>query len=326
LLRFGLNIPLPGLSLARHREILDELPRLGYTDLWTGEAAGADAFSPLVMAAAWASPLRLGIGVVPVHTRGPALLAQTAAALAELAMGEVVLGVGSSGPRFVTAANGIPFSQPYQRVRDTVRFLRTVYRQGWVSGEFDTFAIEGFRLGRPPERPPRVLVGALRPGMLRLGFGEADGAMTNFLTAEDVRTVVDAVGPARGDGELVARIFVCPTEDTEYARALGRRMLAGILTAPTYRAFHDWLGRGEELALTQKLAIAGEHFAAARAIPDDLVDAILVHGSPERCAEQIQAYVDAGVDTPVLMLQPTPESSADPGALRDVIRALAPVS
>lgn len=86
--------------------------------------------------------------------------------------------------------------------------------------------------------------------MLGLAGREADGAATNFLAVEDV----PAVAAALGGGELMARLFVCPTRDVAYARAAGRRLLAPILTARTYGAFHDWLSRGERLAALRAAA------------------------------------------------------------------------
>ncbi|MEU6184439.1 LLM class F420-dependent oxidoreductase [Nocardia sp. NPDC047038] len=324
--RYGITLPLPLVSLPDHRVILEQLADLGYTDAWTGEFAGVDAFTPLVLAAAWGSPsLRLGTAVVPVYTRGPAVIAQTASALADLAPGRVVIGVGSSGPQLVTGMNGVPMAEPYRRVRDTVRFLRQVFTHGVVTGPFDTIDFEGFQLGYPAAEPPRIMVGALRTRMLRLGFREGAGSITNFLAAEDIPTVVRALGEDRGRGELVARIFVCPTEDVEYARAAGRRMLAHLFTRPSYRAFHEWLGRAEVVALVNKYVDSGDPLRAAAAIPDQVVDGILIHGNTARCREQIERYVDAGVDTPVVMLQSSPELLAGgPAAVWRTVRELAP--
>ncbi len=90
--RFGITIPFDGVTLEAHREWIEELPGLGYTDAWTGEASAADGFTPLALAATWAPTLNLGTAVVPVYTRGPGLLAMQAATLAELAPGRFALG------------------------------------------------------------------------------------------------------------------------------------------------------------------------------------------------------------------------------------------
>jgi len=178
---YGMTVPFDGVPLCEHREWYEELVDLGYTDAWSSEADGTDAFTPLALAAAWAPTLRLGTAIVPAYTRGPALLAQSAAALAEAAPGKFALGVGTSSNVIVERWNGIAFEEPYKRTRDLVRFLRLALTGEKVDAAFDTFTVKGFRLGRPPEVPPPILVAGLRPGMLRLAGREADGAIINWL-------------------------------------------------------------------------------------------------------------------------------------------------
>ncbi|GLY69721.1 LLM class F420-dependent oxidoreductase [Amycolatopsis taiwanensis] len=297
--RWGLTIPLSGLPLTAHRELVERLPDLGYTDAWTSETAGADGFSPLLLAAQWAPRLRLGTAIVPVYTRGPGLLAMSAATLADVAPGGFVLGIGASSPVIVSNWNAAEFARPFARTRDTLRFLRSALAGEKVTAEYETFSVEKFRLERVPDPAPAIMLAALRPGMLALAAREADGAITNWLAAGDVPKVRAALGP---DIELVARIFVCPTEDREAARAIGRLMISSYLTVPVYAAFHDWLGRGELLAPMRRAWAEGARKAANAAIPDEVVDDLVVHGSPAECREKIQAYVDNGLDTPVIAL------------------------
>lgn len=314
--RWGLTIPLTGMSLPEHREIVGELADLGYTDAWSAETNGADAFTPLALASQWAPELRLGPAIVPVYTRGPGLLAQQAATLAELAPGRFVLGIGTSSQTIVERWNGIPFDEPYKRVRDTLRFLRRALAGEKVTAEYDTFAVKGFKLDLVPAVPPPIVLAALRPGMLRLAAREADGAITNWLAPHDVRTVRAELGQGP---ELLARIFVCPTEDADEARRIGRWMIAAYMTVPVYAAFHDWLGRGEALKPMRKAWAAGDRKGALDVIPDEVVDDLIVHGSPERCRERVQEYVDNGLSTPILALVPG-------GGLpvTEAVRALAP--
>ena len=299
---WGFTLPLPGVPLAAHRAVVERLADLGYTDVWSAETAGTDAFTPLALAATWAPTLRLGTAIAPIYTRGAALLAMTAATLAELAPGRFVLGIGTSTPVIVQRWNGIAFTEPYKRSRDTLRFLRAALAGEKVTAEYDTFSVRGFRLERPPTPPPRVVLAALRPGMLRLAAAEADGAITNWLAAGDVAAVRAALGP---EPELVARIFCVPTEDAEVARGVGRMAIAAYLTVPVYAAFHEWLGRGEVLAPMRQAWAAGDRKAAVRAVPDDLVDELIVYGSPKQCWEHLRRYAEAGIDTPVLALLPT---------------------
>ena len=112
--RWGLTLPLPSLPLRGHAELVRRAEAAGYTDLWSGETQGPDGFTPLALAATWTERARLGTGVVGVFTRGPALLAQQAAALTDASDGRFVLGIGASSDRIVEGWNQMPFSKPVQ--------------------------------------------------------------------------------------------------------------------------------------------------------------------------------------------------------------------
>jgi probable F420-dependent oxidoreductase len=301
--RYGMTIPFDGVPLAEQREWWEELAELGYTDLWSSEANGTDGFTPLALASAWVPSMRLGVAIVPAFTRGPGLLAMSVAAMAEAAPGRFVFGIGTSSNVIVDGWNDIPFEKPYQRTRDMVRFLKAALEGGKVDSEYETLRVKGFRLGRPlpPEHVPPILIAGLRPGMLRLAGREGDGAIINWLSAEDVKKVVPEVGPGK---EIVARIFVCPSEDADTVRAMGRFAIAAYLNVPVYAAFHDWLGRGPALKPMWDAWQAGDRKAATASIPDEIVDALIVHGSPAACREHIQRYVDNGVTTTALALLP----------------------
>lgn len=314
---YGLTIPLPGLPLPEHRELIAALPALGYTDVWSAEAGGADAFTPLALASVWAPELRLGTAIVPVFTRGAATLAASCATLAAAAPGRVAIGLGTSTEVIVQRWNGLPFDRPYARVRDTVRFLRAALAGERVREQYETFTVDGFRLQLVPPEPPALLVAALRPGMLRLAGQVADGAILNWLAPADVPRVAGYVGPGK---ELVARIFVLVEEDPQRARAVARPLIATYLTVDVYRRFHEWLGRGEALAGMWRAWSAGDRAGAAAAIPDEVVDALVVHGPAERCREQIARYAAAGVTTPVLALVPAPGQPP----VAEQVRTLAP--
>jgi probable F420-dependent oxidoreductase len=302
--RYGMTIPFMGIPLHEQREWIEELVDLGYTDVWSSEADGADAFTPLTLASVWAPSLRLGTAIVPAFTRGPACLAQSVGSVAQAAPGRFVLGIGTSSDVIVERWNDIPFEEPYKKTRDLVRFLRTALTGEKVKQEYDTFTIRGFKLGVVPEQPVPILVAALREGMLRLAGKEGDGAIINWLSADDVSQVVPHVH-AGGEGkEVVARIFVAPTDDADTVRNMGKFAIAAYLNVPVYAAFHEWLGRGDELAPMWAHWKAGDRQAALDAIPDSLVDQLIVHGSPEQCREHIQRYVDNGVTTPALALLP----------------------
>ena len=319
--RPGMTVPLPG-PLHSHKDKLSELADMGYTDIWSAEADGADAFTPLSLAAAWEPRLRLGTAIVPAYTRSPALFAQSVASMADAAPGRFAIGIGSSSNVIVERWNGIPFEEPYKKVRDVVRFLNDALGGEKVTKEYETFKVDGFRLGIKPEVKPQILVAALREGMLRLAAREADGTIINWLSPEDVTRVAEVVhGAAEGTPkEIVARIFVCPSTNTESVRSMARFAIAAYLNVPVYADFHAWLGRGDLLKGMWDNWKAGDRKAALAAIPDEVVDALIIHGSPEYCRDRIRQYFDNGVTTSTLAIMPF-----DPELKHwDAVRSLSP--
>jgi probable F420-dependent oxidoreductase len=318
--RWGMTVPLSGTPLAEHAGVYATLAEAGFTDVWSSEVAGSDAFTPLTLAAAWEPRLRLGTAIAPVFTRGPGLLAMTAAALAEAAPGRFQFGIGASSPVVVGDWNAADFTRPYARSRDVLRFLRAALAGEMVDGEFETFAVRRFRLERPPATPPQLMLAGLRPGMLRLAAAEADGVILNWLSVADVPTALAETKAAGAGFEVAARIFVCPTPDAAHARAVGRRLIAAYLTVPAYAAFHRWLGREPVLGTMWERWAAGDRKGALAAIPDTVVDELVVHGTPEECRAKVQAYADAGVTVPVMALLPTPDGNPTLDLLRELGR------
>ena len=319
--RYGMTIPF-GAQLSDHKELYEELRDLGYTDLWSSEADGTDAFTPLALAAAWVPEMRLGCAIVPAYTRGPALMAQSVASMAEAAPGRFAFGIGSSSNVIVERWNGIPFDEPYKRTRDTVRFLKTALSGEKVKESYTGFEVSGFKLARRPKVQPTILVAALREGMLKLAGKEADGAIINWLSADDVKTVAPIVQQASTDGaekEIVARIFVCPSTDADTVRAQARFAIAAYLNVPVYAAFHEWVGRGDRLQGMWDAWKGGDRGKALEEIPDSVVDELIVHGSPEACREHIGRYLENCVTTAALAVMPF--AGVDP---RQAVRDLAP--
>jgi len=315
-LRHGITIPFD-VPLHEHRRWYELLVDLGYTDVWSAEVDGGDGFTPLALAAAWTPSLNLGIAIAPAYTRGPALIAQTVAAMADAAPGRFAFGLGASSEVIVNRWNGIEFTEPYRKVRDVLRFLKVALTGERVEGDFSTFESRGFRLSRVPDPTPPIYLAALRPGMLALAGREADGAILNWLSAEDVKKAVAEIG-GEGHKEVVARIFVVPNPDPGVARAVGRRMIAAYMNVEAYAQFQRWIGRGPQLEGMWEKWSAGDRRGALEAIPDQVVDDLVVHGSFEECRAKIARYAANGVTVPAPMIIPV---GVD---LEEAIRGLAP--
>jgi probable F420-dependent oxidoreductase len=259
--------------------------------VWSAEATEFDGFTPLALAAAHSERLRLVTGIVNVYTRGRALLAQSAAALAQASGGRFVLGLGTSSNVIVERWNGIPFRRPLRRVEETVEYLRAVLAGGRGEG--------GFKLASPPEQPVPIVLAALREPMLRLAARIADGAFTNFLPLSRAAQVVDAF--ASPDKELACRFFSIDGPEEE-ALATAKRTLVGYATVPVYTEFFRWLGFAGELEPVLSAWDAGDRRGAVAAVPDSFVRDIFLLGPVEAQRERLEEFARAGISTAVLAL------------------------
>jgi probable F420-dependent oxidoreductase len=313
---WALTVPFQGVALRDHRALLEGAEAVGFDDLWTGETAGPDGFTPLALAAAWTERLRLGTGVVNAFTRGPAVIAQHAAALQDASGGRFCLGIGSSSNVIVERWNGIPFSKPLTRVRDTVEALRAV-----LAGERGP---GGFKLENAPETPPPIIVAALRGKMLRLGGAIADGTFVNFLPVSCVERVVGEIragereaGKEEGSSEVLCRFF-CILQPADEGLPLARWMFSAYATVPVYEAFFRWLGWSDAIDPMVEAWRAGERQRALEAAPEELIREIFVFGDADEQKARLGEFVAAGITTPVL----TP--ICPPDDLPAAIDALAP--
>jgi probable F420-dependent oxidoreductase len=307
--RWGLTLPLPALPLAGHREHVERAEAAGYTDLWSGETAGPDGFTPLALAAAWTDRVRLGTGVVGVFTRGPALLAQQAAALTDASEGRFALGIGASSDRIVAGWNGIPFERPLSKVAETVDFLAAA-----LAGERTA---TGFKLEQPPSHPPPIVLAALRGKMLRLAVEKAAGAFTNFLPLSGLPKVVAGLGDTPESFELLCRFFCLPGARAE-VEPLARFMFASYVSVPVYAAFFRWLGYGEKIAEMCEAWAARDRERALAAAPWELIEETFIFGDPAAMRERLEQFVAGGITLPIL----TPVTSPD--RFGELIAALAP--
>jgi probable F420-dependent oxidoreductase len=317
--RYGMTIPFPGPMLGQEAWI-KSLADLGYTDFWSAESGANDGFTPLVLAATWVPHARVGTAIIPAYTRGPGTLASSVSSLAEAAPGRAVIGIGSSSNVIVEQWNDVPFVKPYQRVRDTVRFLKKALAGEKIDETYESFRVKGFRLGRIPEVQPTFMIAALRSGMLKLAGRESDGAILNWLSAEDMKKVAPFVHQGGPGKELVARLMVIPSTNRAFVETVARRAICAYLNVPVYAAFHDWLGRGDELKPMWDAWKAGDRKRATELVPASLIDELFISGSPGECKAHVMRYVENGLHTPVLSIVATDRD------LAQVTRELAPAS
>ncbi len=307
--RWGLTLPLPMTSIADQVDLVKRAEAAGYTDLWSGETAGPDGFTPLAFAAAHTQSLRVGTGVVGVFQRGPALLAQQAASMADATGGRFALGIGASSDRIVEGWNGIPFEKPYSKVAETVDFLDVALAGNRTEN--------GFKLETKPQHEIPVILAALRGRMLKLAVDRADGAFTNFLPISGLPKVVEGIAGAPEGFELLCRFFCIPGTREE-VEPIARFMFSSYITVPVYEAFYRWLGHGDAIDPMVEAWKAKDRQKAAAEAPWELIEEMFILGEPDEMHEQLGRFTEGGITLPVL----TPITSPD--KLGDLVEALAP--
>jgi probable F420-dependent oxidoreductase len=329
--RWALSVPLDGFTLPEHTEIARDAERLGYTDAWSFEVDGVDGFSPLAVVGI-ATGMRVGIAIANVFTRGPATMAITAAGIAEIAPGRFCLGVGAGSEPIVEAWNSGRFERPAQRVREMVQFLRLALAGERVVFQGETLAVDGFRLSRPLAHSVPIHVAALRPGMLRIAGELGDGAVLNWLSADDVPQSVAVVREAASRAgrdpktvEITARLLVNLDPPGDAADTGVRRQVTAYLNVPVYRAFHEWLGRGRLLQPMWDAWERGDRRAAVAAVPPEVAHTLILRGSMDDIRARIERYFAAGVDTAFLQFSTSAlDTSSRRARILEAIRALAP--
>jgi probable F420-dependent oxidoreductase len=302
-----MTIPFTGVPLRELGPLVRRIEDAGYESVWSAESTEFDGFTPLVVAAEHSKRLRLVTGIVNVFTRGPALLAQTAAALADASNGRFVLGLGASSNVIVEQWNGIPFQRPLAKVSETIDYLRTVFVGDRGPG--------GFKLPSPPAQPIPIVLAALRERMLQLAAEKADGVFANFLPLGNVDKVVSTFG--RPEKEVACRFFSIHGPEHE-ALVTAKRTFVAYATVPVYADFFRWLGRGDEIEPVVEAWNAGDRKRALELAPEGLVREIFLLGPVEAQRERLAEFADAGIETAVLAL------SCPPAEVPQVIGAFGP--
>lgn len=321
-MKLGVSIGYSGaeMSLPMERILLAE--RLGYDSLWTAEAYGSDAISPLAFIAAHTRHIRLGTGVVQLAARTPAATAMAAQTVDGLAGGNrFILGIGVSGPQIVEGWYGQPWGRPYYRIKDYVSIIRKVNkREEPVTHEGREISLpytgEGaMGLGKPlksilhtnPDLPIWLgtgtesnvkLTAEIADGWLPLGF--VPGMMKTYQPWLEEGFRRAGNGKSFKDFEIQAGTTVFITDDVREAFRRMKPNIALYVGGMGHRDknFHNdmMVRRGyEDAAKTiQELYLAGRKAEAIEAVPDEYCDEGSLVGPPERIRERFKAWIDSG--------------------------------
>ncbi len=328
--RIGISLPIPGHSVLETIEVARRLEQLGLSDLWSSEVGGHDAFTPLAAAAARTSTVRLGTAVVPAYTRPPALLAMTAASLAELSGGRFCLGIGSSTEAIVRDWMGLEAPHPLSRMKETIEAFRLAIAGDKVEYRGTTLTTRGFRLQATPVGVP-VMAGALGPLMFRLAGEIADGVIMTMAAPsairallEDFRAGAEAAGKPNA-GEVVLQQWVqLGGGSVAPYREVARASIAAYGIVPVYNRYlarQGFEAEAERLRLAWTLRSRAE---ARLAVSDAMVDALCIAGDDDYVLQRLDELQLAGITTivlnPIVGHADAPARSQLVAALRRILR------
>ena len=310
-------------------DLVREAERLGYDSVWTAEAYGSDAFSPLCWMGARTTRIKLGTSVVQISARTPASVAMTAATIDHLSGGRLILGLGVSGPQVVEGWYGQPFSRPMGRTREYVEIVRAMLRRdGPLSygGKHYRLPYDGpgsTGLGKPLKlimHPKRreipIYMGAEGPKNVALAAEIADGWLPMFYSPQRSPAIyADSLRDAKPDLDVACMVQVHVGDDVESALIPVKWMLGFYIggMGAEQKNFHlnliSRMGFESEAAAVQKLFREGKRAEAAAAVPDRLADEISLVGPRERIRDRLAAWQETPVRTLLL-------GTRDVGALR----------
>jgi probable F420-dependent oxidoreductase len=282
--------PAAVLDLARRAD------RLGYSSLWVAEVTGTEAFSVLGAVSQAVPGIGLGTGVLPIQVRTPPLLAMAAASVQALAPHrQVLLGVGVSSPVVAGDWHGADYPpEPLSRMREFIAVLRECLSGGKITFAGNFYQVRGFRLGvELGDRRPKIILGALGEGMLRLAGEKADGVLLNYLPASHVPWCVEQVRRG-GNATIYANVHV-GIGDRAAAAPQARYDLFSYAVVDAYARSFTRAGFGQAVHAIRAAHLAGDRASALAAVSDDMLDAINVIGDQALVASTISAYRRAGV-------------------------------
>jgi F420-dependent oxidoreductase-like protein len=323
-LRLGLTAGYSGASMQINRELILEAERLGFWSVWSAEAYGSDAVSPLAYMAAFTTKIKLGTAIMQMPARTPAMTAMTAMTLDAMSGGRFILGLGPSGPQVVEGWHGVAYGKPLTRTREYIQIVRQILaREAPLEhkGEYYQIPYTGpgaSGLGKPLKsilhgrKDLEIYTASIGPAGIECSAECADGLIPVWMNPERFDLLaphLDAGFAKAGGGKSLARFDVAPFvtcvvgDDIDQCRMPVKGMLAlyiGGMGARGKNFYNDYakrLGYEEAAEKIQDLYLAGKKAEAMAAVPNELVDSIALLGTKERIRDRLEAWKASPVKT-----------------------------
>jgi F420-dependent oxidoreductase-like protein len=316
-MRLGLVTGYSGARLTVNVDLIRRAEDLGFDSVWTAEAYGSDAVTPLAYIAALTTKIRLGTAIMQMPARTPAMTAMTAMSLDSISGGRFILGLGPSGPQVVEGWHGMPYGKPLTRTREYVSIVRRILaREAPLEHEGEYYQIpyrgEGATgLGKPLKSilhgraDLEIFTASISPNGVACSAEVADGLMPVWMSPERFdyfephleKGFQKAGGGKSLSGFKIAPFVTCVLgDDLEKCRMPVKGMLAlyiGGMGARSKNFYNDYatrMGYEDAAKRIQDLYLDGKKMEATMAVPDELVDEIALVGPRERIVERAQAW------------------------------------
>jgi F420-dependent oxidoreductase-like protein len=328
-MRFGLNVGYSGARLSIDMNLVHEAERLGFHSVWTAEAYGSDAVTPLAWIGGQTTKIHLGSAIMQMPARTPAMTASTATSLDQLSGGRFLLGLGVSGPQVVEGWHGLPFGKPLVKTREYVSIVRKIWQRAEPLEHVGAHYQIPYRgpdatgLGKPLRsilhgRQIPIYIAAIGPKSVEQAAEIADGWLPVWYSPYRTRVykgTLEAGFERAGGGKSLATFDVAPTvmvlqgDDVQACLDFVKPMLAlyiGGMGARGKNFYNDLAcryGFEADARKIQDLYLDGKKAEAAAAVPNELADEVSLVGPAARIRDRLGAWRESGVTTMICGLR-----------------------
>ncbi len=328
---FGMPVPsTSAISIPEQLTIVDHAESLGYDALFVAESWGREAFTRLGLFGEHTESIRLGTGIVPVHSRSPTLLAQAIATLDEITDGRAFLGLGLSSPAVIESWHGIDFEPALRRQRETIEIINQALSGDPVEYPGSVFDLEHFHLRfDPPRDDLPIYVAAQGPTNCKLVGEYADGWLPNRIPVSRLSSVREYIQDGARERnrspsaiQTIPYVTSCVLDDGNRARNRCRDAIAFYVGAMGSYHFEAVARNGyrPEAETIQAHWQAGDHTKARAAVTDELLDEITLSGTPEEVEPILNNYED--IAEMVVTLPPSTASLDEITTTMEYIKSL----
>lgn len=329
-MRLGLMLGYSGSEVSLDLGMVQEAEALGYHSVWTAEAYGSDAVTPLAWVGAHTKKIKLGTAIMQLPGRSPACTAMTAMTLDALSGGRFILGLGTSGPQVVEGWHGVPFGKSFTWLKEYIAIVKKIIaREDKLTFEGERYQIPyrgpgSLGLGKPLKsiihgrKDIPIYTASMAPQSQAYSAEECDGVLLTCVHPERMDVIEENLnkGFARSGGkkslanfDIAPAVAVVMGDDLEACRLPLKFSLAlyiGGMGAKTKNFYNEYIckvGFEEAAHEIQELYLAGKKNEAIAAVPDELVDALYLVGPKERIRDRFQVWKKSSVGTMLIGTQ-----------------------